>query len=224
MEQQMTKKKKKKHKGKFRELIESILIALIIALIVRAYLVQAFKIPTGSMQPTLHGAMEYGTGDKILVNKFIFRWVRDPQRGDIIVFTTKGIRGLEEPHKNTQFAQIVNKITSTLFKEEWMAHKDFIKRLVGLPGDKVEISNEKIIVNGKVLETPKIFSQIHYYNTGSFGREGNVVTVPENSYFVLGDNSGNSKDSRYWGFVPKENLKGKAFCIYWPPSRIGGIE
>jgi len=223
MEQQMT-KKKKKHKGKFRELIESILIALIIALIVRAYIVQAFKIPTGSMQPTLHGAMEYGTGDKILVNKFIFRWVRDPQRGDIIVFTTKGIRGLEEPHKNTPLAQFVNKITSTLFKEEWMAHKDFIKRLVGLPGDRVEIRNDQIIVNGKVLDTPKIFSQIQYYNTGSYGREGKVITVPENSYFVLGDNSGNSKDSRYWGFVPKENLKGKAFCIYWPPSRIGGIE
>jgi len=223
MEQQMT-KKKKKHKGKFRELIESVLIALIIALIVRAYVVQAFKIPTGSMQPTLHGAMEYGTGDKILVNKFIFRWVRDPQRGDIIVFTTKGIRGLEEPHKNTQLAQFVNKITSALFKEEWMAHKDFIKRLVGLPGDRVEIRNDQIIVNGKVLDTPKIFSQINYYNTGSYGREGKVITVPENRYFVLGDNSGNSKDSRYWGFVPKENLKGKAFCIYWPPSRIGAVE
>lgn len=209
--------KKKKHKGKIRELIESIIIALILALVIRAYIVQAFKIPTGSMQPTLHGAMEYGTGDKILVNKFIYRWVREPKRGDIVVFTTKGIEGLSDPG-------LTGPLTSIFKLFGFDGNKDFIKRLVGLPGDQVEIREGQIWVNGELLKDPPVFQNFTYYNTGPFGKEGIVTTVPEDHFFVLGDNSANSKDSRYWGFVPRENLKGNAFCIYWPPSRIGGIE
>lgn len=213
----MAKRKKKKHKSKLRELIESIAIALVIALVIRAYVIQAFKIPTGSMQPTLHGAMEYGTGDKILVNKFIYRWKRDPQRGDIVVFTTRGIQGLYEPRKPGPFNNLLKVFG-------WDGSKDFIKRLVGLPGDKVEIKKGKILINGQILDEPPVFNQFTYYNTGRYGKERDAIIIPENVYFVLGDNSANSKDSRYWGFVPRENLKGNAFCIYWPPSRIGGID
>ncbi len=179
-----------------REYAEAIFYAFLIAMVVRTFVVQAFKIPTGSMEPTLHGA-KWG-GDKILVNKFIYRF-SDPQRGDIIVFTTKGIVGLDQG-------------------------KDYIKRLVGLPGDEVEIKDHHIYIHQKRLEKPDIFAQHQYFNTdfeeGPFGRSGQPIKVPPGEYFVLGDNSANSRDSRYWGFVVRKNIKGKAMVIYWPPSRV----
>ncbi|MFH1355377.1 MAG: signal peptidase I [Candidatus Omnitrophota bacterium] len=182
-------------KSVIREWVESIVIAFILAMIVRTFVVQAFKIPTGSMRPTL---LE---GDIILVNKFIYGAkvpftgirlpaLRDPVRGDVIVFIYPQDR-----------------------------KKDFIKRLVGLPGETVEIKNGSIFINGKPsLES--IFGTNFYYNYGGFGREGNKVTIPDDSYFVLGDNSASSKDSRYWGFVPRGDILGKALVIYWPPKRI----
>jgi len=145
-------------------------------------------ISTGSMRPTL---ME---GDRIFVNKFIYRF-KDPQRGDVIVFISP------EDKK-----------------------KDFIKRLVGLPGENVQISNGRILINGKPVEENSKLNKRYYYNTGDFGKEGNILTVPKDAFFVLGDNSGSSRDSRYWGFMPKKYLLGKAIFIYWPPNRIGIIK
>ena len=184
-----------KKKSVIREWIESIVIALILALIIRHFFVQAFKIPTGSMRPTL---ME---GDLILVNKFVYGpkvpftdirmpAVAKPKRGDVVVF---------------------------IYPED--RSKDFIKRLVGLPGDSVEIKNGSIYINGEALADP-VFSQRYYYNRGDIAKEGEKIIVPKDSLFVLGDNSASSKDSRYWGFVPWKNLKGKAMLIYWPPQRI----
>ena len=179
-----------------REYAEAIFYAFLIAMVVRTFVVQAFKIPTGSMEPTLHGAA-WG-GDKILVNKFIY-WFREPQRGDIVVFATKGIEGLDPG-------------------------KDYVKRLVGLPGDEVEIKDHHLFVNGKRLEQPDIFAQHRYFNTdfeqGPYGQSGEKIKVHPGDYYVLGDNSANSRDSRYWGFVPHKCLNGKAMLIYWPPSRI----
>jgi signal peptidase I len=97
--------------------------------------------------------------------------------------------------------------------------KDFIKRLVGLPGDIVEIKNGSIFVNDKLVAEPA-FSKHYYYNRGDFAKEGEKLVVPEKSYFVLGDNSGSSKDSRYWGFVPENNILGQALVIYWPINRV----
>ncbi len=183
-----------------RESAEAIFYAFLIAMVVRTFVVQAFKIPTGSMEPTLHGAT--WSGDKILVNKFIYRF-REPQRGDIIVFTTRGIVGLDQD-------------------------KDYIKRLVGLPGDEIEIKNHHVYVNGERLEKPNIFSQFQYFNTdfedAPYGQTGQPIKVTPGHYFVLGDNSGNSRDSRYWGFVERKNIKGKAMLIYWPPSRVRKLE
>ncbi len=183
-----------------REYAEAIFYAFLIAMVVRTFVVQAFKIPTGSMEPTLHGA-KWG-GDKILVNKFIYRF-QEPQHGDIVVFSTKGIAGLDQG-------------------------KDYIKRLVGLPGDTVEIRDYHIYVNGRRLDQPNIFAQFKYYNTdfesGPYGKYGTPVTVPPDNYFVMGDNSANSRDSRYWGFEPKKNMKGKAMLTYWPPSRVRILE
>lgn len=191
-----------KKKSSLREWTESILIAFIIAMIVRTFIVQAFKIPTGSMEPTLHG--DPNNGDRVLVNKFVYS-LREPKRGDIIVFQTVNISGLD-------------------FK------KDYIKRLVGLPGDQIEIKDGRIFINNKILKKPSIFKKIYYMNTdlrrtsygseGGFGLLGKKIIVPNDHYFVLGDNSPVSRDSRYWGFVPRENLIGKAFLTYWPLKRI----
>ncbi|MBN1793718.1 MAG: signal peptidase I [Candidatus Omnitrophica bacterium] len=170
-------------KAIIREYIESIVIALILALLIRTFVVQAFKIPTGSMRPTL---LE---GDRILVNRFIYRFQK-PQRGDVIVFKFP-----DNPKR------------------------DFIKRLIATEGESVEIRSGDIYVNGELMLVPPQIRDRFYYNRGVFGQEGMVVIVPEDSFFVLGDNSGSSKDSRYWGFVPKRYLVGKAFFIYWPLTR-----
>ena len=184
-----------KTKTKLQEYAEAIIIAILIALFIRTFIVQAFKIPTGSMRPTLI------EGDLILVNKFIYGAkvpftrirlpaVRQQKRGDVVVF---------------------------VYPED--KKKDFIKRMIGLPGDVIEIKSGSIFVNGQLLADP-VFKQHYYYNRGDFAKEGEKLTVPADSYFVLGDNSGSSKDSRYWGFVPKDNLLGAALVIYWPLPRM----
>lgn len=295
-------------KSQFREYAETIISAFLIAMFIRTFVIQAFKIPTGSMEPTLHG--DPRSGDRIFVNKFIYgAWVpftkirlpkvRDPKRGEIIVFYTKDIPGLDK-------------------------NKDFIKRLIALPGETVEIKNNMVYINDRPVTIPEI-AKNKYYNSapvlqpldlpkkklkvpdsffliwaptrgnfyllnktiyklpdgvvrgdkfkfdpryiermeqvipfqteflanggqeiefrkdglyvdktkykdeyiasglytllGQYGMEGQKIKVPEKSYFVLGDNSGNSKDSRFWGFVPEENLKGKALFVWWPPRR-----
>ena len=171
-----------------KEWLQSILVALVLTLIIRTYVVQAFKIPSGSMRPTL---ME---GDKLFVNKFVYRF-HEPERGDIVVFKYP-----QDPKK------------------------DFIKRFVASGGEEVEIRDGKIIVNGKALDDPGTFGKFYYYNHDPFGGPSDKIKVPENSYYVLGDNSANSTDSRFWGFVPKKNLVGKALSRWWPLNRVGNLK
>lgn len=283
-------------KSKFREYAETIISAFIIAMVIRTFVVQAFKIPTGSMEPTLHGDPRHG--DRIFVNKFIYRF-KKPQRGDIVVFITKNIPGLD-------------------------GNKDYIKRLIGLPGETVEIKNDSIYVNDQLVTVPDIEKNKYFNSTpvlqaldtpkkrikapelffliwapkkgifyllnkaiynmpenvkcgdkfkfdpkyigymeemapfqteflakggqlaefradglyvdkvkfrdtyevaglyailGQYGSAGQKLKVPEGYYYVLGDNSANSKDSRYWGFVPEKNVKGEAMFVWWPPKR-----
>ncbi|MFH0771287.1 MAG: signal peptidase I [Candidatus Omnitrophota bacterium] len=188
--------KKQKKKTLFREWVEVIAAAFLLAFVIKVFVFELYKIPTGSMIPTLL------VGDRIVVVKFIYGprlpflnfrlpGFRQPKRGDIVVFVSP-----EEPKKA------------------------FIKRFVASEGETVEISNGKILVDGKVLDEPAAFRKFHYYNRGDFGQEGKALKVPENSYFVLGDNSASSKDSRYWGYVPKNYLIGKAVLIVWPFGRI----
>lgn len=183
-------------KSAFRENAESIVVAVILALVVRTFFLQAFKIPSGSMRPTL---ME---GDRILVNKVVYGIripftplrlpaIHPPRRGDIVVF-----RGPEDPRR------------------------DFIKRLAGVGGDEAEIRDLRLWVNGRPLADPPIFRERVYYNRGPFGEVGVPIKVPAHHYFFLGDNSGSSRDSRYWGFVQGSEVIGRAFFIYWPPKRI----
>ncbi|HTP64624.1 MAG TPA: signal peptidase I [Geobacteraceae bacterium] len=176
-----------------REYTESIVIAVILALIIRTFLVQAFKIPSGSMEDTL------AIGDHILVNKFIYGSkipfidkrilkIRDPRRGDVIVF--------EYPKDPS---------------------KDFIKRVIGTPGDVIEEKDKKVYVNGQPYENPH---EVHK-EPDLIPREQNPrdnfgpVTVPADSYFVMGDNRDRSYDSRFWGFVRNSKIRGLAFIKYY---------
>ncbi|MFH2139040.1 MAG: signal peptidase I [Candidatus Omnitrophota bacterium] len=176
-----------KTKAIIREYAESLLIAFILAMIIRTFVVQAFKIPTGSMIPTLI------EGDRILVNKFIFKF-RKVQDGEVIVFKYP---------ENPKIA--------------------FIKRLIAQGQEKVELKGGRVYINDEKIQEPRINSRF-YYNRGDYGQVDQVIDVPENNFYVLGDNSANSRDSRYWGFVPKKNLIGKAILIYWPLHRIRLIE
>ncbi len=189
----------KPSKSKLRENVEALVIAVILALIIRAFVIQAFKIPSGSMENTLL------VGDYILVNKFIYGVklpftditvlpIKDPKRGDIIVFKFP-----KDPSK------------------------DYIKRVIAVGGDTVEIRNKKVYVNGelqssdfakfvdpRILSGPTRFGQIDS-KRDNYGPE----KIPEDQLFVMGDNRDSSNDSRFWGFVDKSAVRGRAIIIYW---------
>jgi signal peptidase I len=177
-------------RGRWRENIEAILVAIVIALFIRTFVVQAFKIPSGSMKQTLQ------IGDHILVNKFIYGlkipyWrmtlvpVKHPKTGDVIVF--------RPPHD---------------------PDKDFIKRVVGVGGDVVECRKKKLFVNQKPVNHDFAVYSDYAHNVPKRDNFG-PITVPENALFVMGDNRDESYDSRFWGFVDLKEVSGKAFIIYW---------
>ncbi len=201
-------KKEKKRKNPIREWTEAILVALVLALFIRTFLVQAFKIPSGSMLETLQ------IGDHLLVNKCsydiklpkifagdtsgglfsmffdtaggpVLFTTGDPERGDVIVFEYP-----EDPSK------------------------DFIKRVVGLPGETVEIRNKQVFVNGEPLDE----SYVQYLDPNLvYGPRDNwgPKQIPEGEFFVMGDNRDHSRDSRFWGYVPRAAIVGKAMFLYW---------
>ena len=178
-----------------REWVESIVIAFILAMFIRTFFIQAFKIPSGSMRMTLI------EGDRLLVNKLRY--------GAKVPFTSTRLPGFGEPQRGD--------ILVFVYPED--RKRDFIKRLIAKGGETVEIRYGDIYINDKLIEDPLI-NNTYYYNRGSYGEIGRKVKVPEGYYFVLGDNSASSHDSRFWGFVPKEDVIGRAELIYWPLNRI----
>jgi signal peptidase I len=185
-------------KSTAREYFESIVVAVILALFIRTFVVQAFKIPTGSMEENLL------IGDHLLVNKFVF--------GPTALAAEKAVLPIAD----------IKRGDVLVFKFPVEPERDFIKRVIGLPGETVEVKERKIYINGTVIDDPHAHyllpaSSSDYHEVTSFDvreRYG-PVTVPANQYFVMGDNRDNSQDSRYWGFLPRENVKGKALLIYW---------
>lgn len=236
-------------KHAIKEWLQSILIAFIVAMFIRTFFIQPYRIPSGSMLPTLR------VGDHPLVNKLIYK-IREPERGDVIVFLYPVIEyGCTECMYKYKFLGLFNRyeysftyeyredydkvkygnIPFDKLPDDWICpacgapknsfrklpRKPFIKRLIGLPGETVKIADGKIYINDKALEKPLSITQRHYIAERNFGTE--EIKIPLDSYFVLGDNTNNSKDSRYWGFVPKKNVIGRAEFIYWPPQRIRKI-
>lgn len=212
-------KKKRKTKSTFREYLEAFAIAGVLAFSIRTFLFQAFKIPSGSMIPTLL------VGDHIIVEKFLYntdipfisKKIREIKRGDVIVF---------------EFPKDPN--------------KDFIKRTIGIPGDTVEIRKGVLYINDVEIKedfneevpydfrdyTGKIFNEridsikhltLHQEPRSMLSIDYGPIQVPEDSYFVMGDNRDNSSDSRIWGFVNKSAIKGKAFIIYWSWGNNDGL-
>jgi len=179
-------------------IVEALAVAVILALIIRAYVVEAYKIPSQSMVPTLK------IGDRLFVNKFVYRF-HPPEIGDVIVF----------------------RVPDRIYTKE---RPIYVKRVVGLPGDRVEIDDEGFLhVNGKRIVSPPFFARHPYskYVPGG-GKDGPTIfrgtTVKPGEVLVFGDNSLNSYDGRVWGGVPIRNIKGRAMFRWWPPSRIGPIE
>ena len=184
---------KPKRKSTIREYIEAILIALLLALFIRTFVVQAFKIPSGSMKNTLL------IGDHILVNKFIYG-VKNPLNGNTWI-----------PLKEPQRRDIV------VFKYPVNPSQDYIKRVVGVEGDTIEIKDKKVYVNGKPQDEDYAIYLDSKVLPANLQPRDNMgpITVPENSLFVMGDNRDNSYDSRFWNFVDLKAVKGKAFILYW---------
>jgi signal peptidase I len=183
----------KKRKGVLREYAEAAAIAVILALFIRTFVVQAFKIPSGSMEPTLL------VGDHILVNKFIY--------GVKIPYLRKTIIPISEPQRNDVIVFIYPVDQS----------KDFIKRVIGLPGDTVEIIGKEIFINGRPFDDRSgHYTEVQGPSSrvAARGRIG-PLKVPDDQLFVMGDNRDHSYDSRFWGFVPLSSVKGEAFIIYW---------
>jgi len=185
-------------KSVVREYAEALTVAIILAVIIRTFVVQAFKIPSSSMEPTLL------IGDHILVNKFIYG-VRIPYLGGRLL-----------PFSSPQAGDVV------VFVYPEDTSKDFIKRVVAVGGDTVEIRDKKVIVNGKPVEDSHAF-----FADGAKTRRDKrdnmpPVTVPEGKLFVMGDNRDRSYDSRFWGFVDVGEVKGKAFVIYFSWDSAAG--
>ena len=173
----------------------TITVAVVAVLIFQAEVAKPYRIPSASMEPTLHCAKpardcRARVADRVIANRLVYRF-HAPRRGDIIVF--------EAP---SQVEGVCG------------ADGAFIKRLVGLPGEKVSMRNGYVFVNGVRLDEP-------YLRPGDRGDESGEWRVPSAAYFVLGDNRTMSCDSRRWGFVPRSNIIGRADVIYWPPNRAG---
>ena len=175
--------------------VVTIVGAVAIVLAIKQWVVNPYRIPSSSMEPTLHCA---GAGlgctarfsDRVLANRFIYHFI-GPKRGDIVVFETPGKA-----------------------KEQCGAGGTFVKRIIGLPGETWEMRSGYVYINGKRLREPYVPADRRDADSRPPER------VPKNAYFMMGDNRGSSCDSRVWGPLPRDNLIGKVFAIYWPPRRI----
>lgn len=188
------------------EFVRTIILSILLALGIRTFVAEARWIPTGSMESTLHGTQNQWEADKIIVDKVSYRF-SSPQRGDIVVFSP----------------------TPELQKENY--NDAFIKRVIGLPGERIEIKDDKVFINGKQLPESAYLDEGQRTSVQEVCISGpqppllhQAVTIPADQYLVLGDNRLQSYDGRCWGFVPRENIIGRAVVRFWPLNKVGGID
>ncbi|HEY9799753.1 MAG TPA: signal peptidase I [Leptolyngbyaceae cyanobacterium] len=187
------------------ELGRTVVLSIVLALGIRTFVAEARWIPSGSMEPTLHGTPNQWEADKIIVDKLKYRFAQ-PQRGDIVVFSP----------------------TEELQKEQYQ--DAFIKRIVGLPGETVELRDGKVYINQKPLNETSYLGakQKTVVDVCTSGQQPAFLakpqTIPPDAYLVLGDNRNSSYDSRCWGVVPRQNIIGRAVVRFWPLNNLGGID
>lgn len=206
-----TDREERKHRPFWRELPVLIVIAFAIALLIKTFLLQAFYIPSGSMEPTLK------IGDRVLVEKLSYRF-GEPSRGDVVVFE-KDLASVLEPDASEDSRSVMQRIGDAfrgLFGFPTSGSQDFIKRVVAVEGDKIEGRDGEVFVNGEPIEEPYLAEGT---DTGDFA----PTNVPEDMIFVMGDNRGNSDDSRNFGPVPADEVVGHAFLLIWPPSNLSTL-
>lgn len=186
------------------ELGRTVILSVVLALGIRTFVAEARWIPSGSMEPTLHGTPNQWEADKIIVDKLKYRF-SEPQRGDIVVFSP----------------------TQELQREQYQ--DAFIKRVIGLPGERVELRDGKVLINGKpIVENYLGANQQTSVDVCTSGQNPPFLqspsTIPKGQYLVLGDNRTQSYDGRCWGLVPRENIIGRAVVRFWPLNKVGGID
>jgi signal peptidase I len=191
-------------KSVVREYFESLVIAVVLALFVRTWVFQAFKIPTGSMEQNLL------VGDHLIVNKMVF------------APSANGLERAVMPSRSIQRGDVI------VFKYPKEPDRDFVKRVIGLPGDRLELRRKVVHINGEPLKEPYVQWLEQPSTTGAprsddLREEYGPVTVPPGQYFMMGDNRDNSEDSRYWGFMPETYVKGKALFIYYSFDDTGSL-
>lgn len=186
-----------KKRAKFLELVETIVVAVLLAIFIRATVAEARFIPSGSMIPSLE------IGDRLVVEKISY-YFSDPQRGDIVVFYPPNPQA-EELSTGGRFMRWLG------FTRE----AAYIKRVIGMPGDTLSVQDGWVYINGERLEES--------YTEFPALDETPPTVVPDKHYFMMGDNRNNSKDSRSWGSMPRENVIGKASFRFWPVSRLGPL-
>jgi signal peptidase I len=190
------------------EVVVIVALAIGLALGIQAFLVKPYQIPSESMEPTLD------VGQRVLVNRIFTRLGDDPDRGDVVVFhppTGADNNQCGAPQKKGQACGMPT-------PDE--GDTNFIKRVVGLPGDTLAIKNGIPVINGKPYEGDFDIRPCHGLGDCDFPRP---ITIPPDHYFMMGDNRGASDDSRFWGPVPRDWIIGQAFFTYWPPDRIGTL-
>lgn len=188
-----------------KETIETIVFVVAMVIIIRFFIGEIRWIPSASMHPTLI------EGDRIFIERFS-RFYSDPQRGDIIVFYPP------ETEIKTDALSIFERLTGFFCKDI-----AYIKRVIGIPGDKFEIKElpngeHRVFINNKPIQEPYIMSPDDYISC-SYDMHCGPFTIPKGQYFMMGDNRGNSQDSRFWGFLPRERVIGKAIFLFWPINR-----
>ena len=209
---------KEKLKANLKETVDTIVFVIVAVIIIRFFIAELRWIPSGSMKPTLV------EGDRIVVEKLTkypniineHAFENTPQRGDIMIFYPPFVKLSTNP------ISVFKRLTGFFCKDV-----AYIKRVVGLPGEKLEIKQNsngayKVYINDKPLEEDYIMSEYDYHKCKSDMHCGPLI-IPENNYFMMGDNRGNSLDSRFWGTLPKERFIGRAVFLFWPVTRMKGL-